>query len=64
MAGNLIGYQTSSMNSLAMSQMSTLSSENTANRISQLLENLPRDKDRHLKYVSIVISLFAMILIN
>ena len=52
---NLIGYQTGSMSSLAMSQMSTLSSENTANRISQLLENLPRDSEKQFKYVFICI---------
>ena len=47
--GNLIGYQTGSMSSLAMSQMSTLSSENTASRISQLLENLPHAHEKHFK---------------
>lgn len=47
--GNLIGYQTGSVSSLAMSQMSTLSSENTASRISHLLENLPHAHERHFK---------------
>lgn len=51
MPGNLIGYQTTSMNSLAMSQMSTLSTENSASRISQLLEHLPHDKEKHIKWV-------------
>jgi len=48
LTGSSIGPQTVSMSSLAMSQMSTLSSENTTNRISQLLENLPHSDEQHL----------------